>query len=334
MTTKDRQGTLHVAVGVIRNSNDEILIAKRSSNQHQGGKWEFPGGKVEVGESVSSALARELQEELGIKILNDYPLCQIHHHYPDRHVFLDVREVTAFTGKPEGLEGQPLKWQAPETMDPALFPAANQKIVNAVRLPRDIAIISDSISAEHNWPALHANFTSLPSRSWLRLRAGSDNSFTQYAAKTKALLTDPDRSNPLLVDLDNDLEIVKEMESLREEVQALQLPDWGYYANRHTLACLPDQRDSLLENKIIGASCHDHDEYQQAIEKQLDFVIASPVLNSTSHPENEGMGWAAFSRLAQQGLLPCFAMGGLNQSDFDQARRAGAYGIAGISLYL
>jgi len=333
MTTRDRQETLHVAVGVIRNSNDEILIAKRSSNQHQGGKWEFPGGKVEAGENVSSALARELQEELGITIRDDYPLCQIHHHYPDRHVFLDVREVTAFSGKPEGLEGQPLKWQAPETMNPALFPAANQKIVSAVRLPRHIAIINDSTSAKQNWSALHASLTALPPMSWLRLRVMSDSDLTQYTARTKSLLTDPDRSKPLLVDLDNDLKIVEEMESLREEVQALQLPGWGYYANRHTLASLPDQRDSLLENKIIGASCHDDDEYQQAVEKQLDFVIASPVLNSASHPENRGMGWAAFSGLAQQGLLPCFAMGGLNQNDFDQARRSGAYGIAGINLY-
>lgn len=334
MTTRNMPETLHVAVGVIRNSHDEILIAKRNSRQHQGGKWEFPGGKVEAGESVSAALARELEEELGISVQNDQPLCQIHHHYPDRHVFLDVREVTAFTGTPKGLEGQPLRWQVPETMDPAIFPAANLKIVSAVRLPRHIAIMNDSITSDQNWPAISATFTSLPTSSWVRLRLMNGSDLTEYIAKVKACLSAPDRRSAILIDLDSELRVVQEMEALREEAQALKLPGWGYYANRHALARLPDQPDNLLKNKIVGASCHNHEEYQMAVKKEVDFIIASPVHKSSSHPENDGMGWRDFSKLAKQGQLPCFAMGGLNQSDFDQARLAGAYGIAGISLYL
>lgn len=334
MTTENGKDTLHVAVGVIRNPRDEILIARRHARQHQGDKWEFPGGKVEAGESVSMALARELEEELGIKVSHDSPLCQIHHHYPDRHVFLDVREVTGFTGTPEGLEGQPLKWQSPENMDPAIFPAANQKIVSAVRLPRHIAILNDDTDAEQSWFDMNTRLSSLPAGSWVRLRAMRDCDLTKFIAKTKTFLTSPERRNPVLVDIDPELQVVKEMEPLRQEVQSFSLPDWGYYANRHVLASLPERPAGLPINRVIGASCHNQKEYQQAVEKGLDFVIISPVLNSSSHPENPGLGWPAFSRLAQQGKLPCYAMGGLDQGDIDRARQVGAYGIAGISLYL
>lgn len=81
---------LHVAVGVIVGSDGKILIAKRPQTTHQGGLWEFPGGKVDTGESVQQALARELKEELAIDVITSEPLIQIRHHYPDKSVLLDV----------------------------------------------------------------------------------------------------------------------------------------------------------------------------------------------------------------------------------------------------
>jgi len=103
---------VHVAVGVIVNSLGDILIARRANDAHQGGLWEFPGGKVEAGETVSQALTRELHEELGIDIdaASCRSLIEINHDYADKTVFLDVWLVTRFRGEAVGREGQPLRW--------------------------------------------------------------------------------------------------------------------------------------------------------------------------------------------------------------------------------
>ena len=101
---------VHVAVGVIKNNLDQILIAKRPDDAHQGGLWEFPGGKVEAGETLTQALARELREELAIEVQSITPLIQIQHDYSDKSVLLDVCLVDGFTGIAQGNEGQPIRW--------------------------------------------------------------------------------------------------------------------------------------------------------------------------------------------------------------------------------
>lgn len=122
--------TIHVAVGVIINKNNEVLIAKRSADQHQGNKWEFPGGKVEQEESSHLALKRELKEELDIDVLDCQPLTQISHGYQDKNVFLDVFLVKKWGGVPKGNEGQPLRWVATEHLNDYEFPAANSEIID------------------------------------------------------------------------------------------------------------------------------------------------------------------------------------------------------------
>lgn len=123
---------VHVAAGVILSPSAEILIARRPDSAHQGGLWEFPGGKVETGETVATALHRELQEELAITVTNCQPFTQVRHDYPDKSVLLDVWLVTAFTGEPQGNEGQPVRWIAPAALADYSFPAANTPIVRAV----------------------------------------------------------------------------------------------------------------------------------------------------------------------------------------------------------
>lgn len=122
---------VHVAVGVIVGGLG-ILIACRPESAHQGGLWEFPGGKVETDEPVQAALARELDEELGITVTGSQPLIEIKHDYGDKQVFLDVWWVTAFSGEPEGKEGQPIVWVKPEKLNDYAFPAANQPIITAI----------------------------------------------------------------------------------------------------------------------------------------------------------------------------------------------------------
>src|SRR5947207_14942167 len=94
---------VHVAVGVVADRKG-FFITRRASTAHQGGKWEFPGGKVHAGESAFAALQRELHEELGIEVREARPLMQTHHAYLDKKVLLDVRWVTACAGDAHGRE--------------------------------------------------------------------------------------------------------------------------------------------------------------------------------------------------------------------------------------
>ena len=125
---------IHVAVGVIKNPYGEILIARRNEQAHQGGLWEFPGGKVEAGETVQQALSRELEEELGIQCQEGAmrELIVVEHDYGDKQVRLEVWWVNNFVGLPEGKEGQPLRWVVASNLTQFAFPAANEPIVQAI----------------------------------------------------------------------------------------------------------------------------------------------------------------------------------------------------------
>jgi 8-oxo-dGTP diphosphatase len=123
---------VHVAVGVISDGGTGILVARRAQSAHQGGLWEFPGGKVEAGETVQAALHRELLEELAIEVRNCEPLLTIEHDYPDKSVLLDVWWIDAFDGEPQGREGQPLQWVDAAELCGLEFPEANVPIIAAI----------------------------------------------------------------------------------------------------------------------------------------------------------------------------------------------------------
>ena len=128
MTTK----IVNVAVGVIK-KNNATFICKRADEQHQGGLWEFPGGKVEAGESVFAALKRELSEEVGITIHSSSQLMVIEHDYGDKCVKLDIHVVSNFSGEAHGAEGQPSEWVAINELSNYEFPAANAEIIEKIQ---------------------------------------------------------------------------------------------------------------------------------------------------------------------------------------------------------
>jgi 8-oxo-dGTP diphosphatase len=125
--------TTHVAVAVIVNSQQAVLLALRHAHQHQGNLWEFPGGKVEAGERVYDALLRETQEELGVMITEAEPLLQVSHDYMEKTVLLDVWRVTQYSGHPRGQEGQRLRWCPISDLKHTDFPAANVAIIQALQ---------------------------------------------------------------------------------------------------------------------------------------------------------------------------------------------------------
>ncbi|WP_153913814.1 8-oxo-dGTP diphosphatase MutT [Shewanella sp. TC10] len=124
---------IHVAVGIIINTEQQILLAKRPEHLHQGGKWEFPGGKVEKGETVTQALIRELKEEVNLDVASTEAFMDISHNYPDKHVLLDIHLVKQFKGAGQGLEGQKVQWVNSEELELFDFPEANLPILDKIR---------------------------------------------------------------------------------------------------------------------------------------------------------------------------------------------------------
>ncbi|GGP65861.1 7,8-dihydro-8-oxoguanine-triphosphatase [Shewanella algicola] len=120
---------IHVAVGIVINPQKKILLAKRHDHLHQGGKWEFPGGKVETNESVTDALIRELKEEVNLDVNSTSAFMDISHDYLDKHVRLDIHLVTDFSGNVSGMEGQQVKWVTVQSLNEYEFPEANKPIL-------------------------------------------------------------------------------------------------------------------------------------------------------------------------------------------------------------
>ena len=125
--------TVLVSAVALIDRDGRVLLAQRPAGKSMAGLWEFPGGKVEKGETVREALCRELYEELGIKVEAAVPFKLLDYRYVDRRVLLDVWRVTRFTGEPAARESQPLEWRAVTDLNPDEFPAANRPIISELR---------------------------------------------------------------------------------------------------------------------------------------------------------------------------------------------------------
>ena len=305
---------LHVAVGVIKDNENRVLISKRADDAHQGGLWEFPGGKVEEGETVFKALKRELLEELGLNVHCASPLIKIYHHYPDLSVLLDVFEIDEFSGTARGFEGQQIKWQPANRLDEHDFPAANKAIIKAAQLPRCYAILDDS-----NHSALLTNLQKILANHITLIQARLKNS---SALQIERFL---EKAIPLCKQYQAQLLINSAL------INADKIKADGLHLTSCDLMALSKRPD--IEG-LIAASCHNLEQLQQAEKMGVDFVVLAPVLPTLTHPDAEPLGWERFSKWVEQVNLPVFALGGLSMNDMQTAQMAGAQGIAAIRAFL
>lgn len=305
-------GVLQVAAAVIRGADGRVLIARRPNDVHQGGFWEFPGGKLEPGESVEQALIRELDEELGIRPTSYRRLIRIPHRYPDRNVLLDVWHVDAFDGTPAGRQGQPLKWVRAEDLPSYAFPAANRPIVAAARLP-DRYLISPDPGAR---PRFREELIAALDRGirLVQLRA-TDLSQADYSAVARdAIEICHSFGAQILLNAAPDL--------------AVDLGADGIHLSaRRSLAAT--QRP-LPPELWCAASCHTAEELAHAAAIGLDFAVLSPVNRTQSHPGAEALGWSRFGELVWDAPLPVYALGGVGPDDLNRTVQARGQGIAAI----
>jgi 8-oxo-dGTP diphosphatase len=303
---------IDVACGVLINAQAQVLIAQRPPGKLAAGKWEFPGGKIESGETAAQALARELDEELGIRVRRSYPLLRFRHAYSDRHVNLDVHCVTGFDGQPQSREGQALRW-----MSVAAIPALDvlptvAPILRALELPADY-VFTPATDPAVVLPRLAA----LPLNALVRLRCPSLDD-DRYAAIAGAFV-DTARQHRLRPLLD------------RDPQRCLQLGAAGWHATQSRLLGLSAR--PLPKALWFAASVHDAAGLAKAVEVDADCVVLGPVQPTTTHPGSSVLGWDGFAALAAAARLPVYAIGGVGPGDLAAARQAGAIGIAGISAY-
>ncbi len=305
--------SVHVAVAVITAADGKILLTRRASDKHQGGLWEFPGGKCEPGEPVRAALAREIREELDIEITTVEPLISIPYQYPDLHVLLEVFRVTSFTGKPRGAEGQPMQWVTPGQLDEIPLPAANRPIVRAIQLPQQYLVtpdLSDSRQLYQGVMAAAAGGSRL-----IQLRTPQLER-TDYLKLADRLLADlPDTAMLLLKGELPDL---------------LTRPQAGWHLTSAQLRAFAGQERPLPANRWLAASCHDAEELALAQALGCDFATLSPVQPTASHPDAPALGLDLATELTAAAQLPVFWLGGMQTSDLKKVRAGGGQGIAAI----
>jgi len=303
---------LRVAVGVIRNAAGDVLIAKRSSTQHQGGLWEFPGGKIESGESTGAALKRELAEELGIFVGNSRPLIRIPYVYPDRRVCLEVEEVIDYQGEPQGLEDQPLAWCSPERMRAVDFPAANQPIITALQLPLTYVISPDCEDPGRWLQELEACLAAGARLVQMRVTGPMQQ---REALGREAIQRCHSASARLMIN--HDFALAERIGADGVHLTAAQL---------HTGA-----QAGRPPSGWLSASCHDPQELRLAATLGVDFAVLSPVAATRSHPQAVPLGWETFADWVAEAPMPVYALGGMRPDDIESARAHGGQGVAGIS---
>ena len=312
---------LQVAVGVVKNNEGQVLISLRDKFLHQGGLWEFPGGKIESEETAEQALVRELKEELAISVLAATPLITIKHQYPDLSVQLNVFLVEHFSGETKSCEGQLFKWVNPAELANHAFPAANQPIITAAQLPPYYAILDDADES-----LLLINLQRILARGikliQLRLKTLPPETIEKFVGQAYPLCKQQGAS--LLIN-----SAVNNAENLAV--------DGIHLTSRHLMSAT--QRPALPRNasaqaQWVAASCHNLQELQHAQAIGIDFVVLAPVLATKTHPETGPLGWEQFAKLISNINIPVYALGGLSETDLDVGRQAGAQGVAAIRAFL
>jgi 8-oxo-dGTP diphosphatase len=308
---------IHVAAAVIINESGEVLVSQRKQDSHLGGYWEFPGGKVEPGETLEAALSRELKEELDIVPLSSRPLIKTRHRYPDKSVLLDVRRVESYSGQPLGVEGQNIAWRNTSELDPKEFPPANVPIINALLLPNRYLITGEFSSA--------ADFLQ---RLSIALKGGIELVQLRLTHDWTVRQTHSDVHE--IVDLCTELcrhYCARLLLNLPEQYSSLITTGVHLSSNR---LLMTTHRPA---HALVSASCHNREQLEHAQAIGADFAVLSPVQRTRSHPDAVPMGWENFRQLVDESDIPVFALGGMTEADMEQAWNSGAQGIAAIGAF-
>jgi 8-oxo-dGTP diphosphatase len=293
------------------NGTPEFLLAQRPEGKVYAGYWEFPGGKVEPGETMRDALVRELQEELGITVDRAWPWLCREFTYPHAKVRLKFFRVASWHGEIAPIEHSGFAWQkagAPATVTPIL--PANGPILRALELPvlyalsnaKENGIESElerlSTALGNGLRLFQIRDKTLSPTDRLRLASGAMSAMRAYP-DARVLIND-------------------------DEALARAVGAHGLHLSSGRLTQINRRPDF----EWVAASCHTADELARATQLNIDFAVLGPLLPTPTHPEETGMGWEHFAGMIERSPLPVFALGGMCQDLRETAWENGAHGIA------
>ena len=300
---------VQVVAAVVVRSDGRFLLAQRPAGKVYAGYWEFPGGKIEPGEEPAAALARELNEELGIEVERAYPWITRHYVYAHATVDLSFFRVLEFRGEPHGRENQALAWQSIERIDVDPILPANGPILAALRLPSVYAITDaagrGTARALRDLDAALAQGLRL-----IQVREPQLSPSDMCRFATHVVQRAHAAGARVLVNADV---------TLAQECGAD-----GVHLKSAQLRSLRERPSAAL----VAASCHGREELELACALGADFVVLGPVAPTLTHPGAEVLGWDRFAQLVRGYALPVFALGGMRPDALQPAWRCGAHGIA------
>ena len=300
----------HVVAGVLRDSSGRVLLAQRPAGKDWAGSWEFPGGKVKLGESAAQALARELKEELGIRVQVGRGLISV----PCADILLDVHEVTSWRGRLQALEGQALAWVSPADIDVGLLLPADRPVISALCLPDRYLITPAPVSRDDP-----------------EFLAGLENALRAGVRLVQLRLPGWTRTDvaPLARAVRDCCNVYDAKMLLHADWQLAELLGLdGVHLPARVAAGLSGR--PIGHGRWLAVSCHNADEISHAAAIGADFITLSPIEPTPSHAGSVSLGWQRASTLIADAPIPVYVLGGMGPIDIGTAQRGGAQGIAAI----
>ncbi len=310
---------LAVVAGVLIDEAGQLLIAQRAADASDGGLWEFPGGKIAVGERATEALIRELAEEIGVVVKHPEPLAVVRWRGPPRSLNLHTFICRNWARRPIAHEHQALRWLSPAELRHYPMPAPDRPIRARLALPREYLITPEPDADADAFLSRLARTLENPRLGIVSLRAKACAP-PRLAELAESMLRQVRRQRPdLTVLIHAEPELAMHLGFDGVHLSSLQLRNMS--------------RRPVPESLWLFASCHNLTELTAAERLGADAVSLSPVQHTASHPLASSLGWSDFAAAARRTWLPCFALGGVGPADLERALSGGAHGVAGIRAY-
>jgi|TARA_B110000037_G_scaffold221518_1_gene292818 8-oxo-dGTP diphosphatase len=300
---------VNVSVAVLINNNRQVLLGQRPHPKSWEGWWEFPGGKIEKGETSVDALYREIDEEIGVKITQFKKWVIRKYSHGGNDITLHFFKVYGWEGEVTSKENQKLVWTHLQNPNVSPILPANLFIQKAFDLPKYYAITNLSETSKKVF------FNQLQNRisnglKMIQVRE-KNISFDEFKIFSNEVIKIC-KPKGVKVIINSDVNLAYEIKA-----------DGVHLRSKDLISI-----KKIPKNLIVSASCHTQEEIYIAEKLNINFLVLSAIKKTLSHPDIKPIGWDEFEKIVNRVNTPIYALGGLGVNDYSVALENGAIGIA------